>query len=71
MHQREGVLHIKSTVGRDVRLEEVPAMIAKLSDWARSTETVMHRLEMQSTCVVPTTLPTIVRTTANSRLFLT
>ena len=33
LDQREYVLRVKSTVGRDVHLEEVDAMIAKLSRW--------------------------------------
>jgi hypothetical protein len=52
MHQREEVLHIKHSVGRDVRLEEVGPMIAKLGAWADRNAALLQRLELQTKYVL-------------------
>lgn len=33
LDQRRGLLRVKGAIGRDVRLEDVPAMAAKLQQW--------------------------------------
>lgn len=47
LDQRRALLEVDTTIGRDIRKEDVPTIIATLESWYDACETVLFSLQAQ------------------------